>query len=243
MATVAIDPILGKTAECDVNNRIVYYEYDGMHRLQYVRDAKKNIIKKICYNFSGQPEDCLDATDTSPQWRDNGTSICEPCAANGNYNSGVKLKWQTDRNPLSPTYNTLRWVPDPNSSCPTPANWVQTNVYCQIMQVPPYGNTGNQIIEYTDMNPCSPTYNQIQATVVSNPTACPPPAICNPACNEPQYKCINGVCVQGTLGIIKVKKIGKTGPWECAYAYCFPDGTSTYSHTTTSSTACVVTCQ
>jgi hypothetical protein len=245
MATVAIDPLVGKTSECDVNNRIVYYEYDGLNRLKYVKDDKKNIIKKVCYNFAGEPENCLDATDTSPQWRDNGNTMCEPCPANGNYNSGVKLKQQSDQNPASPTYNTYRWAIDPSATCPSPPAWVPSNIYCAQSSSPPYDNTGYQVTVSVDINPCSQTYNQTQVTsVVYNPSACPIPIPCNPVCTEPEYKCINGVCVQGTWGIIKVKKIGKFGPWECTYAYCFPGGLiSTYTQTITSSTACVVNCQ
>jgi hypothetical protein len=242
MQTIAFDPIDGKTAECDVNNRILYYEYDGLNRLKHIRDDRKNIIKKICYNFSGEPENCIDITDTDPQWSDNGTTMCEACPSNVGYNSGVRLKGQNDINPASPTYQQSRFVTDPTGTCPTPPVWVQTDIYCEQLQAPPYGNSGNQVIVTTDMNPCSPTYNQLQYNTVANSSACPLTVQCFPACNEPQYKCINGVCVQGTWGIIKVRKISKT-TWECISAYCFPDGNfSSYFETTTSATACVVDC-
>lgn len=241
MATTAFDPLRGKTADCDVNNRIRYYEYDGLDRLIYIRDEQKNIIKKLCYNYAGEPETCIDNADTSPQWRDNGMTMCEPCVTNPAYNSGVRLKGQTDLNPFSPTYNQTQWVTDNSGTCTVTPDWYQRTdlAYCE---VDGWGGqpTGNYIIPTSDINPCSPTYNQFGTPVViPNYAAC---ITCNPACNEPQYKCINGVCVQGTWGVIKVFRSGET-TWRCTYAYCFPDGSvSSYTQQIISSTPCTNLC-
>lgn len=241
MATVSYDPKFGKIAECDANNRLVYYEYDGLSRLKYVRDDHKNILKKICYNFAGEPENCIDASDNSVQWRATGQTRCVPCPANSNYNSGIREKEERDMNPLSSTYNSLQWVTDPSGTCPTPPDWVlRTDLtYCEQNPYPTY--TGSQITPTYDANPCSPTYNQWGTPViVPNVPACMP---CT-NCVEPEYKCINGICEQGTWEIIRVQKIGKFGPWQCTYSYCFSDGShsNNYSTTVTSSTACTITC-
>jgi hypothetical protein len=58
MTTFTYEPLVGITSQCDVNNRISYYEYDGLNRLAFIRDQNKNIAKKICYNYAGLPEDC-----------------------------------------------------------------------------------------------------------------------------------------------------------------------------------------
>jgi hypothetical protein len=58
MTTFCYEPLVGLTSQCDVNNRLTYYEYDGMGRLLLVRDQDKNIFKKLCYNYAGQPEAC-----------------------------------------------------------------------------------------------------------------------------------------------------------------------------------------
>jgi hypothetical protein len=58
MITYTFDPLIGMTSQCDANNRITYYEYDGLSRLSIVRDQDRNIIKKICYNHAGQQEAC-----------------------------------------------------------------------------------------------------------------------------------------------------------------------------------------
>lgn len=51
MRTVTYDPLIGKTAECDENNRITYYEYDSLGRVRFIKDEKGNIIKMYEYNF------------------------------------------------------------------------------------------------------------------------------------------------------------------------------------------------
>ncbi|MBX3238284.1 MAG: hypothetical protein KIT80_05825 [Chitinophagaceae bacterium] len=59
MTTHTYDPLIGMTSQCDVNNRITYYRYDGFGRLSLVLDQDKNVVKNICYNYAGQPESCL----------------------------------------------------------------------------------------------------------------------------------------------------------------------------------------
>ena len=58
MSTFTYEPLLGITSQCDANNKIVYYQYDGANRLSLIRDANRNILKKYCYNYSGQTESC-----------------------------------------------------------------------------------------------------------------------------------------------------------------------------------------
>jgi hypothetical protein len=54
MATVTYEPAIGKTSDCDINNRIVYYEYDGLGRIIKVKDENRNVIKTYEYHFKGQ---------------------------------------------------------------------------------------------------------------------------------------------------------------------------------------------
>lgn len=58
MVTYTFDRLVGMTSQCDINNRMTYYEYDVLGRLSLIRDENKNILKKFCYNYAGQPEDC-----------------------------------------------------------------------------------------------------------------------------------------------------------------------------------------
>lgn len=59
MTTFTYQPLIGISSQCDINNRITYYEYDGFNRLKLVRDQDNNILKKYCYNYMGQAEDCM----------------------------------------------------------------------------------------------------------------------------------------------------------------------------------------
>lgn len=54
MTTYTYKPLVGITTQCDINNRILYYEYDNLNRLARIRDQDKNILKKFSYNFTGQ---------------------------------------------------------------------------------------------------------------------------------------------------------------------------------------------
>ena len=50
MRTVTYDPLIGKTSECDENNRANYYEYDDLARLRFIKDENRNIVKMYEYN-------------------------------------------------------------------------------------------------------------------------------------------------------------------------------------------------
>ncbi|MDX2048315.1 MAG: DUF5977 domain-containing protein [Chitinophagaceae bacterium] len=62
MRTITFDPLIGKTSECDENNRITYYEYDALGRLQLVKDDYKNIIKMYEYNTAANMQTSCPAT-------------------------------------------------------------------------------------------------------------------------------------------------------------------------------------
>lgn len=54
MVTFSYIPLIGKSSQCDADNRITYYQYDGFGRLKVVLDQDHNIIKTIQYHFKGQ---------------------------------------------------------------------------------------------------------------------------------------------------------------------------------------------
>jgi hypothetical protein len=54
MSTYAYTPGVGIISQCDVNNRITYYFYDGLQRLNYIKDQDGNIVKTINYHYVGQ---------------------------------------------------------------------------------------------------------------------------------------------------------------------------------------------
>jgi hypothetical protein len=58
MTTYTYSPLLGISSQCDVNNKVSYYDYDALGRLHDIRDFDRNIIKQYCYDYQGQPAKC-----------------------------------------------------------------------------------------------------------------------------------------------------------------------------------------
>lgn len=51
-------PLVGVTSITDVRGQSVFYQYDGHNRLALIFDADGRVLKKYCYNYNGQPENC-----------------------------------------------------------------------------------------------------------------------------------------------------------------------------------------
>jgi YD repeat-containing protein len=73
---------IGITSETDPAGRTIYYNYDNFGRLSYLQDQDKNIIKKFCYNYAGQPENC-NSTGFSNQQSYTGTFTSNAVCAAG----------------------------------------------------------------------------------------------------------------------------------------------------------------
>jgi hypothetical protein len=58
MISYTYDPLIGKTSESDVNDRVTYYDYDNLGRLQFIKDEKKNIVKMYEYNSASKQNGC-----------------------------------------------------------------------------------------------------------------------------------------------------------------------------------------
>lgn len=78
-------PLVGITSETDPAGRTTYYEYDDHNRLALVRDQNSHILKKICYNYAGQPQDCGAFVYTSVA--QSGTFTRNNCGTNGSGSS------------------------------------------------------------------------------------------------------------------------------------------------------------
>lgn len=58
METYTYDPVYGVTSMTNANDQPSFYEYDAFGRLWIIRDQDRNILKRICYNYVGQQENC-----------------------------------------------------------------------------------------------------------------------------------------------------------------------------------------
>jgi YD repeat-containing protein len=118
VTTYTYKPLVGMTSQTDANSHTVYYTYDAFNRLQLIKDQDGKIVKKICYNYAGQVEDC--SISVAPLWTATGNLRC---ATSGGVNTGYQEAEQRDNNPNSPTYNQLQWVSNGynTTACPLPA--------------------------------------------------------------------------------------------------------------------------
>lgn len=222
MTSYTYDPVKGITSITDPNGRSIYYEYDVFNRLHLVRDQDKNIIRKICYNYAGQPEQCVNVT---PDWQLTGNTRCKPCPSNSSYSTNILQNERKDLNPNSPTYNQLQWIDAGTSaSCGTAVWQNQGAPYCETINGE---NTGNELQLMRDVNPCSSTYNQFQTILLGyNPTACPLPSSCNYSnCYGEGYKCVYGNCELGYRVNTASWYDWESGMVICVYHYEWSDGT------------------
>jgi YD repeat-containing protein len=122
MMTYTYESLIGITSQCDANNKITYYEYDALSRLILVRDQDKNVLKKYCYNYAGQPENCLvNCNNTTANWQNTTTALRCQVDANAQY-TGYQEQEQKDMNVCSSSFGQSRWVVigQNTATCPVP---------------------------------------------------------------------------------------------------------------------------
>lgn len=109
ISTYVYAPGIGIKRETDPRGRTIYYYYDKLNRLIVIKDHDNKVIKKICYNYAGQPENCnTPCLNTTPDWQNTTTPHRCQQDAWGN-NTGYVEQEQKDMNACSPTYNITQW--------------------------------------------------------------------------------------------------------------------------------------
>lgn len=234
VSTYTYKPLIGKTSETDVNSRSVFYQYDEFNRLSVIKDHEGKIIKRICYNYAGQVDDCSD----SPSYQLTGITRCKPCEQNSLYTSQILQNERRDMNPNSPTYSQASWVDAGSSPSCITAVWVATATPIRCVKDGNNQNTGNIEREEMDINPCSATLNQRKWVFAEhNPAICPLPVVCNTSnCSGIDKRCVNGACETGVL-VVDTYERDEMGRCLKYYHYEWSDSSQSgqYSQAATSS--------
>ncbi|MCX2496396.1 hypothetical protein OQX63_23095 [Pedobacter sp. PF22-3] len=92
------DPLVGIKVSTDSKNLDTFFDYDLYQRLLNVKDRNQNIVKNYRYNF----------LINDPIWEATGNKKC--LVDINNKNTGIEEAEQKDINPISVSYNNLRWV-------------------------------------------------------------------------------------------------------------------------------------
>jgi hypothetical protein len=236
LTTYTYAPLTGMISETNINGKSIRYEYDKLQRLLLARDFNNNILKQYDYQYQ------IAVPNTTPQWQTTGLTQCKPCPANGSYITNIMQQQEKDNNPSSSSYNTLRWTDiGISSSCVINPDWQNTSTPLTCQKDASNQNTGNQLQEQRDINPCSSTYNTLRNITIANTSACPLPSGCNSSnCTGPANKCINNACQTGTQVIVSSTFNPKTGIWTCTYRYQWSDGSVSGNYSYTSPTSCTL---
>jgi YD repeat-containing protein len=75
MTTYTYNPLVGETSETDPSGRSQIYQYDGLNRLQTIRDQDNNIVKQYDYEY----QSCVSTVDNTAQ---SGSYIKQGCPVN-----------------------------------------------------------------------------------------------------------------------------------------------------------------
>lgn len=98
----------GQTCISDLNARNTFYEYDQFGRLIHIRDHDQNIVKKFCYKYNGQVENCAGScVTTAANWVNTGNLRCQQ--VNCTYTGYQEIE-KIDNNPCSSTYSQTQWI-------------------------------------------------------------------------------------------------------------------------------------
>lgn len=157
-------PLVGATSICDANNKVLYYNYDAFNRLSYIRDEDWNVVKKICYNYTGQQINCsTPCSDFTAYWQNTTTAL--RCQKNSQgVNTGYLEQEQQDMNSCSPTYQQTRWIlaGQNTATCPLPPSGpVQVNLTSTFL---PTGYSGYTASYYNQSTQVTYNFNVVNAS-------------------------------------------------------------------------------
>lgn len=217
MSTYTYTPLIGMTSVCDIANHVSYYEYDGLGRLSVVRDQDRNVLKKYCYNYAGQPQNCdgtviysnagisgtFSKTDcTGGLWGSSVTYSVNP----GTYTSTISQadadqKAINDMNANGQAYANTHGV----CTVPTWYNAIKSGTFTKVCNT---GYAGSNVTYTVQANKYSSLISQADADQK---------AIADVNANGQTYANANGTCT--LIVYYSVEKIGNFSKTDCGTGY------------------------
>lgn len=257
MSSYTYAPLVGITSQCDANGRIVYYQYDGLDRLSLVRDQDNNVIKKICYNYLGQPEDCSQAV----YWNRGGSMLYTKNNCDSGY-TGTSVVYSVAAGLYSSTVSqfhadSLAWADlDPDGQAYANTHGSCVPIYFNVLKSGSFSRNNcdsgyiTDPMTYTVM---AGVYSSLisqahadslaQADVDANGQAyanthgsC---TIYCVDCSGRNKRCINFVCETGIKVYTTSEWDSEMNKYRCYYHYEFSDGSWSLEFSEYSNTQCI----
>jgi hypothetical protein len=252
MTTYTYIPLVGVSSQADANSRITYFEYDDYGRLFTVRDPYYNILKKYCYNYYGQPEDCGNYIWTSQAisgvyFSQNCTNGSSPDSVIVNISQGAYTSNISQQAANNLAQAAAQAQANQNGTCSWGNTAINANYYSQNCGS---GYTANAYPVTIAANTYRSTTSQAAANALAQAAAqnaantnggCTQNSCTTSNCTGIDKKCINNICVTGTLTVIssyRAKNENNIWMWYCTKAYCFPDNTQSESWEETQTNTC-----
>jgi len=203
MRTNTVAPLIGIISESDIDKRITYYEYDGLGRLKVIKNQDGKIIRQYEYQYRTP-------MTSTPIWEPTDNIRCQ--IGTSGYITGRQEVEEKDINPLSASYNSIRWIDNGISeTCLVVPDWRSTgNTRCVVDAWNSY--TGETEAEQKDVNPYSPNYNTTRWKNIGSSGLCPAPATCTGS----GKRLVNNVCETGRRELMSTIQLTPT-KYECTY--------------------------
>jgi hypothetical protein len=250
MTTVAYDPGVGTISVNSPNNKIGYFEYDGLNRLINAKDEDANIIKNYKYNFGTDLSSVTASTQSLFYNVQTQATYTKQGCTNGGEGTAVTYIVPYGRYAaLDQTTANNKAEADKTANGQAYANaygqclyWNQqqsgwfTKNDCAYEQGPPTPSqiqyTYSSLIDLTTANNLAIAAVQAGGQAYANSN-------CSCSCTAEGYKYINGNCELGTRYNSSTTYIGG-GIWECTYYYEWSDYSVSQFYTEYNSYPCPI---
>lgn len=254
LVTYSYDPSIGMTSQSDPVNNIIYYEYDAFGRMKSVRDADRNIVKMVNYEYDKPANGQLyySVVKSATVYKNDcgfgisGASYIYTVPA-GKYISAISqadADWQAQKD--VDTYSQVQ--ANLKGDCVYYYNIVKTGTFtrnncgtCYTGSSVTYtvvaGKYGSSVSQAAANQLAQDEVNANGQAYANANGTCTPSTTCVCTCSGVDKKCISGVCQTGVKVYTDTYSINPN-TWVCVYHYEWSDGSWSSNYTHNSPTPC-----